>query len=748
MLESTEAASPPRGRGGPCSRKSPEGMPPSAGTVPVGDRGSAWFAALGCAVWTDPDTGAAYADVRTAFPARPGGWVDAATVVELAMAAAGAPVPVAFGRRNVEVRVEDPDLFAPVVVVRHGRAEARARGMGAAVALVELARRGLLADAERYGLTRAGALADDRGATLFLLSGVSLSDVRKAAQRHTDRVAQETRRAATPDPEAGASVVRPAPPFPFALLPGEVVQAVGYAARRGPTSGQPKYDVAALAVHAWLAGRHEGQARTVELGRDDVDLDGHEHLVTVERVAQYVHERVLLRRVLTPVSQDDAEFRRTYDRVLRSHGALLKLRVGGAAVLSDLGGAVDGTLRKGRRWSLAGGPLDTTETVPAPPRPFVLARPPEPPHAPTADAVDAAGHLAALVATEPEFAEAFAWGRTRTALEGQRGRKTKVVRWVRRHAWRDPDGHRHHTVGLFRKEELDVRGAACLVPWITADVDRRTVEEADAAARRIVREVGRLGGDLDAVTALYTGGRGFHVRIPAGMLGAPVFGDERDVQRVLGVFFDLLTDEPVDAGVLSPRRCVRAVGSRHEQTGLVAVGLTGTEFLAQDLDLLDTRAQRHYPHVLPDPLAVPPAPGLVALLEEAGRRVSGRAAGTPSEGMIAALLGGVGEGDPWFGDLVGRNEAAFRYAVFLHDGRHRSAEEAWDTLVNWNRSNTPPLPRMELATAFTSAARYVGRDGEARAVVRGGDRTVRGLRGRHGPDRDRGGRSAMARARV
>ena len=688
--------------------------------VEVGSR-MLLFAQAGCDFWVDSESGRVWADVSTAFRGRRD-WIDTEMVLALAVVAPGAPVRIEFGRRVVVVTVVEEDLVEPVIEVAHLGTAERVRSLEVAIVLVEVARRGLLANAADIGFERVDMSTGSGAATgpsLSLPCTVSPEDALRRLQRRADRDARQARRAAAPNLMEACSVVRPTPPSCFARLPIEAVDHVGYLAQRGPTAGHPKLHLAVLAAHAQLASM-SAEPREIEIADERVHVDAHEHIVSVESIARRLYERILLRRVLYADPQDDRAFRAVYEATKRAHKALLTTRINGASILSRAGYAVEGKPQRGVRWTLAGGPLDTAGLAPARPLPFVLARPLAPPVSDVgADGlVDAAGHLTDLVVSEPKYLEEFGWGRTRTSIDTQRGRKTRVVRWARRCASRNPHGYRHHTTGMFREAEIDVPGAACIVPWVIVDIERDRIEDADAAARNVLCELDFLGADLDSVTAYYTGGRGFHVRIPTGFLGVPVFRDSRDVQHVLATFLSLLSREPFDASVLSPRHYIRAVGSRHERTDLMAVGQSGREFIERDIDLLDTRAQRHYPYRIPDPLAVPCCPPLVAILEEAGRRAGAASRGVPTTGLIAALLPGVVEGEPFYGDLSGRNEAAFRYAAHLVNTRPSMAE-VWDEMQEWNRRNRPPLPSAEIASVLISAARYEHLDGVARSLVRG-----------------------------
>src|SRR5690606_25975310 len=105
---------------------------PGPGWVPVEQNGATWFAERGCDIWHDAEADAAFASVSGAFAERNEAWIDAASVVELAVAAPDQPVAVPFGRRVVEVWSAGSDAGTAVLGVRHLRVEELVLGEQAA----------------------------------------------------------------------------------------------------------------------------------------------------------------------------------------------------------------------------------------------------------------------------------------------------------------------------------------------------------------------------------------------------------------------------------------------------------------------------------------------------------------------------------------------------------------------------------------------------------------------------------------
>jgi hypothetical protein len=715
VLALLDGATLPRRRQPLYAYTSPPG--PLGGSAPaewvqIGAEHARGWAERGACLWLDTSAGRIHGRIYFALRDRPTTWTDTAEAVELARLAPGHTLPVPFGGLLVELTCREGSRFEAVVRRRGGLPFAFEKADGTEGA------RAMLEHLRFAHLPRRGARPLSPPASGSASPPPSLcSSISSEWQGDPPRPPSPTRRRWA---ERAASTVRPATPDAFTAVPGALVDAVGFRSRRGPATGEPTLDLALLAALARLHQRSEGRERTLAYGDgSSVSLDAYEFVASEQRLAQTVYEHVLGRRIVTPEPQDDPAFRPVYERVRRALARLERLRVEDRVVLADLGAAVGKSRRRGKRWSVAGGPLDTPTLPVVLPPPFVLARPPLPAAAPEGDTIDVAGHLARLFAIGADAG--FTHALTRTAIEGQRGRPADGLRWARKHARTQPDGERHASVGWWRPSELGLSGASVLVPWFVAEFETGPLEEPHAAALRLLDALDALGCPLADVVVTFSGGRSFHARLPCGLFGAPIFRDGHTARRVTAALFDRLTDAPLDRALFDPRHLLRAAGSRYGE-GRRCVAFTGAEFGGLPLDLVEQFAVNGSPFDLGDPRGVAPVPALVSLLEEVGRAVGsdvGRGSSAPDAAVVAALLDGVGEGEPFFGDLAGRNAATFRLSLRLLRGEELEPGEAWERVRGWNGRNRPPLSVRDLARPFLSAAGYARCRAEAREAVTG-----------------------------
>lgn len=74
-------------------------------------------------------------------------------------------------------------------------------------------------------------------------------------------------------------------------------------------------------------------------------------------------------------------------------------------------------------------------------------------------------------------------------------------------------------------------------------------------------------------------------------------------------------------------------------------------------------------------------------------------ASSPKQSIAEIRKGGLAEGD-------GRNNAGFKYALYLRRDVQLARSAVWAELLRWNELHTEPLPESELAALFESSLRY------------------------------------------
>lgn len=354
------------------------------------------------------------------------------------------------------------------------------------------------------------------------------------------------------------------------------------------------------------------------------------------------------------------------------------------------------------------------------------------------------GRLAALRKIERMEAYRLGLHRAFRSTEGTNGRSifVKDGHDFQREAARNRiNGPATIGIGRYHRNEVrDIDDALmterCLtMPWIVVDLDGKSTAANFWAARLIVQQLEAFDVAPESIVVSYTGGKGFHVRIPAGAIGNPILRGQRAARDIVSRFVSLILEpvmlpdsnakalEFVDGGLFNPTAQVSVVGSQHRKTGRRVVGLTGAEFVR----LRNPRAAAFHieavadtpsPFELPNPTSVRLAPRLIAAFKEAIAQIEDeqqQGSTYESRGIINAIRDGVAEGESVAEGIDGRNDAANRFALYLLTNDGRSEREAWSELQEWNERNDPPLPLRELRQAFESACGYADRRAVANA---------------------------------
>jgi hypothetical protein len=279
-------------------------------------------------------------------------------------------------------------------------------------------------------------------------------------------------------------------------------------------------------------------------------------------------------------------------------------------------------------------------------------------------------------------------------------------------------GDRHMSVGAFRDDDIGVmrpdQETPCAVPWIVIEPEvdgyGKIVDRFDAA-RDILQSLKQMGADLSEVVVSYSGNKSFHIRIPAGMVGSPVFESAEAARTVLRRFARKITDHELDAELFDPRHLIRCIGSVHEKTGRHVAGFHGDTFLQLSLEETVQASRGHYSFALRDPFEV----------EATLREPMNEAAETlqrfwipeyeecptigGSSGAVQRAMQGVEESEHWHEKHIGRNKATFVAACYLLEQHDR--DTAWRKTLEVSRRHSPPLPKNEVKSCFESAKRTV-----------------------------------------
>ena len=262
---------------------------------------------------------------------------------------------------------------------------------------------------------------------------------------------------------------------------------------------------------------------------------------------------------------------------------------------------------------------------------------------------------------------------------------------------------KHVSVGAFRRGDAprsDRRRRPCTVPYVVFDIDaERDGSSGDTwrYAKRLVRRLRKLGAD--DLVATYSGNTSFHVRLPAGNLGLPIFRSSSEAGRILRHFMRRVCEglseglrSKLDTSLASPLHLIRAVGSRHEeQPTKHCVAFTSEQLDSLGFMAFDAHSQMYKnPPPLPRPEQALPAPALIERLLEGVDRKASDQEYAGNRGIIERIKEGVRKADEFANGHTGRNRAALLYADHLL-GSGMTRREARHELEEWNEKCIPPL---------------------------------------------------------
>ncbi len=501
----------------------------------------------------------------------------------------------------------------------------------------------------------------------------------------------------------------------FVALPYEVVEDIGLHITRGPRVGQVKLNLAVLAGMLWFHQINWGRHREVGLTNGQrITLRPDQFLLSARTVARNLFVRWMWMKPSGELFEQFADRVRHIVRYLERDDWIRKMP-------SPIAGSRG---RQGTVWSLSNTKLEQFagmfQKVPAPG--MLLLRPnlSEYQNGGQVNIVDLIG---GLYRAEMGILDAYAYNMTAKTVESRRHPR-KYHRWITLAANKGNPTQQHGTVGVFQKEDLDADASSSVMPYVIFDIDApkddsRTepfldydaIKHSYEAARRLVRDLVELGCNPSDLICCFSGHRGFHIYLPSGAVGIPLFRDQTAARKILRRFHERVSDEDVDHNLFSPQHLVRVIGSRREETLLYKTAYSGCDFVALPLHEIIQRSKDFAPFQMPDPHEVQSVPTLTRLVLDAARippaiptkrRVLGPVPETWPDAMQRALRG-CREGEEWAPGKWGRNALIYNLATFLFRRTLLDVNEVGQLLREVNGRNHPPLPEREVAQALDSA---------------------------------------------
>lgn len=312
---------------------------------------------------------------------------------------------------------------------------------------------------------------------------------------------------------------------------------------------------------------------------------------------------------------------------------------------------------------------------------------------------------------------------------------TRYMDWMRAVARVQQSGSRHMTVGSFRESDIPQKDISpAKIPYIVIDLDCENPLDGYDAACRTCDYFFDIGCKADDIFACYTGGTGYHVYVPSGLFGNPLFHSPIDSRRILSSVTDDI-GEYVDKQVFVPSHLIRMIGSKHERTGLFKTPFSVKElFNSSPMDLIE-RSKEFKRFDIPNPEEYKSVPELVecittkaapktspvftGTIDSYGRNITlqlksyedtEEATERKSSNTTKLALGHVSEREEWYPEkgYAGRDMACFVSAChFIRNSKN--VEEAWEKLKeNNDQYKHPPLKNGILKAKMNSAVKATG----------------------------------------
>jgi len=287
-----------------------------------------------------------------------------------------------------------------------------------------------------------------------------------------------------------------------------------------------------------------------------------------------------------------------------------------------------------------------------------------------------------------------------------------------------PSGDRHMSVGALVESEIENKETASyFIPHFIFDVDGDDPFDSYNTTNRVVDFfVDEMNISEEDIIVAYTGGDGFHVMIPSGAAGNPVFANYSKASGMLLRFKRLYLQENVDANLFDPRHLVRMIGSVHQKSGLYKTAYTAADFRSKSIYKIIEDSVQYRRFSIPDPTKVEVSEDFVLALMYCAdsmdrifvpkfSEIKVRERGAGSE-VVQRALQGVERRGVWYSsddkEYTGRNFAMFIAACHLIKKNDGNEYSAFSDLKEVNLKNNPPLSERELRICFESAMKTTG----------------------------------------
>ncbi len=235
------------------------------------------------------------------------------------------------------------------------------------------------------------------------------------------------------------------------------------------------------------------------------------------------------------------------------------------------------------------------------------------------------------------------------------------------------------------------------------DIDNESLNKAlESTKMHLTRLTDHYGITLGAIQVYFSGQKGFHILIPAELIG---WGPSSSLHKIMKIMVtEIAGGTPFDTAVYDKVRLLRMPGSIHSGKGMYKVRLDPTELIGGlTIDEIKRRAMANEQWRPSTKVELSVSPKLHEVYQRAVQTIECPVSKTRPKSnavppCIERLLAGCVEGE--------RSEAAIRIASFFRIHKQQAKEQTRKTLGEWNAKCTPPLEDVELDRVLDSA--YAG----------------------------------------
>jgi hypothetical protein len=307
-----------------------------------------------------------------------------------------------------------------------------------------------------------------------------------------------------------------------------------------------------------------------------------------------------------------------------------------------------------------------------------------------------------------------------------RGIYAEWLPFVREVARTGAAGSRFTSIGAIQSSDIGKEDPPVLIPWVVIDIDRQDPFDSHSAMMDALYHLEERGVDMNAVQVVCTGGKGYHIRIPSGLFGNPVFQSSTQARKILLKLFEIMIPIDVDGAVASPSQLIRIVGGKRNgiiqaqsfkaidviEDGISHEQMVGECLIHKSSDIDDPTLVKADPELVEWMIMANDLAQLSALPEFNRGRELGEGE-LPMSSIVNSVLNGVEESQEWHPQrdgkvYMGRNLAMFIAACHFIKDENLNDNQRWAELQRVNQLNTPPLRISELNTCFKSARRRAG----------------------------------------